>query len=96
MALDTRNFTRYLNKHEIEKTVVDVATRLNADYAGKKVVLVAVLKGAILFMADLIRHLDHGHSGGFIFKFPQYLPKHPTLNLRSLHRMVRLYFAYVG
>lgn len=31
---------------------------MQADYAGKKPLLVAVLKGSIIFLADLLRHLD--------------------------------------
>jgi len=55
--MDDRNFTKYLTRHEIEATVVALANRIDADYEGKKVVLVGVLKGAIIFIADLIRHL---------------------------------------
>jgi hypoxanthine phosphoribosyltransferase len=56
--LDERNFTKYLSSHEIEGLVIRIAEKINADYKGKKVVLVGVLKGAFLFMADLARHLD--------------------------------------
>jgi len=55
--LDEKNFTKYLSRHEIDASVVELAARVNADYADKEVVLVGVLKGAILFMADLVRHL---------------------------------------
>ena len=37
--------------------MIAVAQRINKDYEGKQVVLVAVLKGAIIFLADLIRHI---------------------------------------
>ncbi|MEO5970382.1 MAG: hypoxanthine phosphoribosyltransferase [Bdellovibrionia bacterium] len=55
--LDEKNFTKYLSRHEIDASIVELAKRVNADYEGKEVVLVGVLKGAILFMADLVRHL---------------------------------------
>jgi hypoxanthine phosphoribosyltransferase len=55
--IDDKNFTKYLNRHEIDAAVQSLANRINADYEGKQVVLVGVLKGAIVFMADLIRHL---------------------------------------
>lgn len=55
--LEDRNFTKYLDKHEIEAAVQSVADRINADYEGKEVLLVGVLKGAIVFIADLVRHL---------------------------------------
>lgn len=53
MSSTTRNLTKYLNRHEIEAAVQYIANRINEDDAGKQVVLVGVLKGAILFMADL-------------------------------------------
>src|SRR3954470_11362343 len=55
--MDDKNFTKYLSRHEIEASVQAIANRINADYEGKQVVLVCVLKGAIIFMADLIRKL---------------------------------------
>lgn len=57
VMIDEKNFTKYLNRHEIDAAVQNLANRINADYANKKVVLVGVLKGAIVFMADLVRHL---------------------------------------
>ncbi|MGK5087429.1 hypoxanthine phosphoribosyltransferase [Bdellovibrionota bacterium FG-2] len=58
MSLDEKNFTKYLNRHEIDAAVQSIANRINADYAGKSVILVGVLKGAIIFMSDLVRHLN--------------------------------------
>jgi hypoxanthine phosphoribosyltransferase len=55
--IDDRNFTKYLSRHEIDAAVQSLANRINNDYSGKPVVLVGVLKGAIVFMADLVRHL---------------------------------------
>jgi len=57
MLLDEKTFTKYLSRHEIDAAVLKLAEQLNRDYAGKKVVLVGVLKGAIIFMADLARQL---------------------------------------
>lgn len=56
--LDNQNFTKYLSRHEIEATVQDLAHQLNKDYEGKNVVLICVLKGGIIFAADLMRLLD--------------------------------------
>ncbi|MBY0471694.1 hypoxanthine phosphoribosyltransferase [bacterium] len=57
MVLDEKNFTRYLTRSEIDAAVQEVAKRINQDYEGKKLVLVGVLKGAVVFMADLVRHI---------------------------------------
>lgn len=45
------------SKEEIAKTVIRLAKEISADYANKKVVLIGVLKGAFVFLADLVRHL---------------------------------------
>lgn len=41
----------------ISQRVNELAERISADYAGEEVVLVGVLKGAFIFMADLARRL---------------------------------------
>lgn len=55
--IDEKNFTRYMTHEEIQIAVQELANRINTDYQDKEVVLVGVLKGAIVVMADLIRHL---------------------------------------
>ncbi len=55
--IDERNFTKYLNRHEIDAAVQNLANRINADYENKQLVLVCVLKGVVLFAADFVRHL---------------------------------------
>ena len=49
--------TQVLSKREIETRVADIAKQLSADYDGRKLILVGVLKGAFVFLSDLIRHL---------------------------------------
>lgn len=66
MTIDEKNFTKYLSRHEIDASVQALAARINEDYAGKQVVLVGVLKGAIIFMADLIRHLTVDVEAEFV------------------------------
>lgn len=64
--LDEKNFTKYLNRHEIDAAVQSLANRINADYQNQEVVLVGVLKGAVLFLADLVRHLKIPHEVEFV------------------------------
>jgi hypoxanthine phosphoribosyltransferase len=47
-----------LSRQEIEAAVNRLATELNRDYRAKHPVLIGVLKGSFMFMADLIRRLD--------------------------------------
>ena len=45
-------------RDEIEATVKKLAAEISQDYHGKHPLLIGVLKGSFMFMADLIRHLD--------------------------------------
>jgi hypoxanthine phosphoribosyltransferase len=51
------DFTLVLNKDEIERQISEIAKIISADYQGQELVLVGVLKGAFLFLADLAREL---------------------------------------
>ncbi len=51
---------------EIEKSIQRLAARISQDYAGKEVLLIGILKGAFIFLADLSRHLTIPHSVDFM------------------------------
>ncbi len=46
-----------LSEEQIRAKVVELGARISADYAGKEVTLVSVLKGSLPFMADLMRQI---------------------------------------
>jgi hypoxanthine phosphoribosyltransferase len=46
-----------ISKQEIQAKVCELALQLKADFVGKDLVIVMVLKGALCFVADLIREL---------------------------------------
>ena len=46
-----------LTEEQIQGKLAELATSVAADYAGRDVVLVGVLKGAVMVMADFARHL---------------------------------------
>jgi hypoxanthine phosphoribosyltransferase len=50
-------FLPVLSQEAIEALVDDTAQRISADYVGRQPVLIGVLKGAFIFLADLIRRL---------------------------------------
>ena len=47
-----------VTKEEIKQKVAELGATITRDYAGKKPVLVCILKGAALFFSDLIREID--------------------------------------
>ncbi len=47
-----------LSEEQIQSIVSDLGRRISADYAGKNLLMVSVLKGSVVFMADLMRAID--------------------------------------
>ncbi len=43
---------------QIQQRVAELGRQISADYAGRSLVMVGVLKGSFMFLADLIRHID--------------------------------------
>jgi tRNA(Ile)-lysidine synthase len=46
-----------VSQEQIAEKIAELAARIDADYAGREVLLVGVLKGAVMVMADLARAL---------------------------------------
>lgn len=44
-----------ISKEEIDKRIKELAAELDRDYRGKRPLMVAILKGSIMFYADLLR-----------------------------------------
>ncbi len=47
-----------INEDEIRSAVIRLAREIAGDYQGKHPLLIGILKGSFIFLADLIRHLD--------------------------------------
>lgn len=55
----TKNVNSILvTEEEAKEIVARLGKQISAEYAGKNLVLVSVLKGAVVFMADLMRAID--------------------------------------
>jgi hypoxanthine phosphoribosyltransferase len=47
-----------VQRDELEHRVRELAAEISRDYADRELLLIGVLKGAVFFLADLMRHLD--------------------------------------
>ena len=47
-----------LAQQKINQAVAKLAAEINRDYGDKQPLLIGILKGSFVFMADLVRHLD--------------------------------------
>lgn len=59
---DIREINEYLDrvlvsKEEIQKMVAELGRRITEDYKGQKLILIGVLKGGFVFLADLVREI---------------------------------------
>ena len=47
-----------VSEEELKKRVQEIAGEIQRDYAGKEIMLISVLRGSFIFMADLCRAID--------------------------------------
>jgi len=55
-----------LTEEEIQTRIAELGAQISADYVGKKLLLLCVLKGGVLFLTDLMRHLTIPHEIDFM------------------------------
>lgn len=53
-----RTFRPYIRRDEIDDMVNSIAEAVNKDFAGRELTLVVILRGALIFAADLMRRLN--------------------------------------
>ena len=47
-----------ISREKVEERIKELAKEIEKDYAGKELVCVGLLKGSVMFMADLIKAID--------------------------------------
>lgn len=52
------NIRVMISKEEIDRKVRELGEKITADFKGKDLLLIGVLKGSFVFMADLVRVID--------------------------------------
>ena len=56
--MPNESLTELYSSGDIAERVRDIAGRINQEYADKPLVMICVLKGAFMFFADLVRHIN--------------------------------------
>ncbi|QGT98765.1 Hypoxanthine-guanine phosphoribosyltransferase [Candidatus Syntrophocurvum alkaliphilum] len=54
----SRDVDILFSKEEVENKVAELAKKINEDYKSENLLVVGILKGAFVFMADIIRKMD--------------------------------------
>jgi len=55
-----------IDQESIAKRVEEMGAQISADYEGTELMLVAVLKGSVVFLSDLMRHITIPHTIDFM------------------------------
>lgn len=58
MAQKNKPAKTLISSSKINKRVKELGRQISRDYKGKKLVLVGILKGAVVFLADLLREIN--------------------------------------
>ncbi len=56
----------FISKETIEKKVSKIAAKINKDYKGKKLFVVSILTGSVIFCSDIVRKLKTDFELDFI------------------------------
>lgn len=64
-------FEEYLTADQIQESVKRLAYQIDADYQGKDLLILGILNGAFLFMADLVKYMHADPEISFL-KFASY------------------------
>lgn len=58
MSLNNDILKVLLTEEELKAKCAEMGAQITKDYQGKNLLLVTVLKGAVVYLADLMRHID--------------------------------------
>jgi len=58
MKIKEKTFVPYLSEEKLQLAIRELATTINRDFQGRTPVILAVLNGAFMFTADLIKMLE--------------------------------------
>ena len=55
-----------ISSEEVDRRVAEVAEQIHRDYEGKEIYMVCILKGSVIFMAELAKKLKHDVTFNFM------------------------------
>ena len=57
LALGDKKFKMFINRTQVRVSIEHIAGQINCDYEGKEVLFLAILNGAFMFAAELVRKI---------------------------------------
>ncbi|MDN5214428.1 hypoxanthine phosphoribosyltransferase [Fulvivirgaceae bacterium BMA12] len=83
MKIKDKHFKVLLDYEQISKRVMELAAAINHDYEGKNPLFIAIMNGAFMFAADLMKHVHIPSEITFI-KVNSYQATKSTGNVKEL------------
>lgn len=77
IQIHDKSFEVYLDNQKLQERIAEMGRQLSEEYAGKELIFVAVLNGAFMFAADLLKHIAVPCEISFI-KVQSYQGMHST------------------
>jgi len=59
LARPREKISTLISQEELQKRIRELAQEISRDYQGRDLLLIGVLKGSFMFLADLLREMDH-------------------------------------
>lgn len=78
------SISKFISEEDIAKKVEELAKRITKDYKNEDILLVGLLKGSTIFLADLIRKLDLDSNLDFIVASSYGIEMNSTRDVRIL------------
>lgn len=66
ILIHDKSFVPFISSEEIDKAIDEMAKMIDKDYQGKAPILIAILKGAFVFLSNLSRAISIPHEIDFI------------------------------
>ena len=66
VTIHDKTFVPFISAEKIQERVKEMGAEINKDYLDKRPLLIAVLNGSAIFMADLLRHIHTACEIAFI------------------------------
>lgn len=83
MKIKDKEFSKYIDKEDIQQRIRILAQQINQDYKGKRPLFIAVLNGSFMFASDLMKSVDNEAEISFI-KLNSYHKTHSTGKVKEL------------
>lgn len=57
IQINDKSFEVFIRENELQEKIKSLAARINEEYQGKEVIFIAILNGAFMFAADLLKSI---------------------------------------